>query len=545
MKKKKTRPLAAFFFSSRCRYSSTEGFPDAHWRFPPLGKTRPPNQSNKLIFSIFYYGTLMAIVSKNNRIKSTLMKRTPAIQCIKKNAAGFLLALFLSLPGFAQYNVTEIITDYNGYWKSGAGAINAVKPGNSHNLLAFSFNGNRYSTGVNDAVLTARNQSFIAGDFRALPVTSVSGAVTSNTKIGLGNMYDGVENGAGTVAPSNNIPRYLTDGIKGLDLGTCVANLPAGTMFLPISKIVAAGINDGVPDVVITQTADPSGSADRYEFTDVNGNRVGNYVDIVLTNIAAAGNWTADFYEASKNPMTLAGGFTKTDRPIRLWTSDLAAFGINSSNAASVAYFKIILSGNSDVAFVAYNNNSIHPDQSLLPVKLSGFSGRQVNDQVQLQWETASESNTASFIAEKSSNGTRFTAMETIAAAGNSGTAMHYSCTDKAPIAGRNYYRLRMVDKDGQFAYSAVRVINCTAGTTGSLQLYPNPAKTYIVINHPFAGGNAQLQIINLQGITVVKQNISPGVLQTKINLPVLPAGIYQLVCTNGEINFTGSIIIQ
>lgn len=474
------------------------------------------------------------------------MKRSPVKQKIfKKQALSILLALFFSAPGFAQFNVTEIITDYNGYWKSSATAINAVKPGNSHNLLSFSFNGNRYSTGVNDALLTARGQSFIAGDFRALPVTSVSGAVSSNTKIGLGYKYDGVENGPGAVAPSNSIPRYLTDGIKGLDLGTCVANLPAGTMFLPVSKILTPSINDGIPDVLITQTADPSGSSDRYEFTDINGNRVGNYVDIVLTNIAPVGNWTADFYEASTNPMTLAAGFTKTDRPLRLWTSDLSAFGINSSNASSVAYFKIILSGNSDVAFVSYNNNSINLDQALLPVKLNGFSGKQINDQVQLQWETGAEINSAYFIVEKSSNGNSFTAMENVAAATNTSSTLRYSCTDKSPFAGRNYYRLKMVDQDGRCTYSAVITVNTSTANTYSLQLYPNPAKTFILVNHPSAGNGEYLQIINLQGIVLVQQKPVAASFQTRIDLPVLPAGIYQLVWTNGQSSTGSRLVIQ
>src|ERR1700712_4398209 len=81
--------------------------------------------------------------------------------------------LFAATGSFAQFNVSEIITDYNGYWKSSAISNNAVKPDNSHNLVSFSFNGNRYSTGVNDALLTANGQAFIAGDYRSLPITSL------------------------------------------------------------------------------------------------------------------------------------------------------------------------------------------------------------------------------------------------------------------------------------------------------------------------------------------------------------------------------------
>src|SRR5450432_276718 len=170
-------------------------------------------------------------------MKNSMLENQPL--AVKKKILFFLFLLLVATACFAQYNVTEIITDYSGYWKSSATTLNSVKPDNSHNLVSFSFNGNRYSTGVNDALLVSKGQSFIAGDFRALPVTSLGGAITSNTKIGLGSMYDGNANGASTPAPVNNIPYYLTDGIKGLNLGTCVANLPAGTLNFPVSGVLA------------------------------------------------------------------------------------------------------------------------------------------------------------------------------------------------------------------------------------------------------------------------------------------------------------------
>ena len=464
----------------------------------------------------------------------------------KLNRQGLLAAVSVLLYStvFGQYNVTEIITDYKGYWKSGAAAISNTKPDNRHNLVSFSFNGNRYSTGVNDALLSTRGQTFVAGDFRALPVTAMSGAANSNTKIGLGAMVDGVENGPSAVAPSNSMPQYLTDGIKGLDLGTCVANLPSGTLFFPVSKVLTPSINDGIPDIVITQIADPSNSLDRYEFTDINGNRVGNYVDIQLNNIAPVGNWTADFYDASKTPMTLSGGFTKTDRPLRLWTSDLQAFGINAGNAASIAYFKITMSGNSDVAFVAYNANTINLTLTLLPVTLQNFSGRLVNNQSSLQWETATELNTASFIIERSNDGNHFAPIAQITAAGQTTATTRYAFTDPSTAEGKNYYRLKIMDNDGHYAYSAVVIVSSNRAIAG-LQLYPNPASALVTIQHPFAGNNEMLLLVNAQGMIVQQQRIAAGSFQTTMNLHGEGAGTYQLVWKNNGATISKTLMIQ
>src|SRR5205814_678278 len=101
-------------------------------------------------------------------------------------------------------------------------------------------------------------------------------------------------------------------------------------------------IGDGVPDILVSQIADPSSKYDTYEFTDVNGNRVGNSLNVVLTNITPVGNWVADFFEATGSQV-LTSGFTQTARAIRLWAADLSAFGINASNISSIAYFKITL----------------------------------------------------------------------------------------------------------------------------------------------------------------------------------------------------------
>jgi hypothetical protein len=275
-----------------------------------------------------------------------------------------LVILFVS--GFTgllnAQSVSEIITDYNGYYKTGSASVNPVKPDNSNNLLAFSFNGTRYSTGVNDALLTSHGETFTASSFRALPMDNLTGTPVGNTKIGLGAMADGVFNGAGT-APSRNIGQYLNDGPNGLDLGTAVANLPVGTMFLSVSNLSSSHIGDGVPDILVTQVADPSG-ADHYAFTDINGNMVGNQVDVTLVNITPVGQWVADFYEAT-GATILQPGYTQTQRDIRLWAADLSAFGIDASNIGNIAYFRIVLSGNSDVAFVAYNTTTLAVQQVL------------------------------------------------------------------------------------------------------------------------------------------------------------------------------------
>jgi hypothetical protein len=446
----------------------------------------------------------------------------------------FISMLIAHTSVFAQYSVTEIVTDFSGYWKSGTLSINGTKPNNSHNLLSFTFNNKRYSTGVNDAALTSNGLTYIPADFKALPMQSITGVVNNNTKVGLGELYDGVSNGASNPPPENDIPKYLNDGIKGLDIGTCIANLPAGGMIFPISNMRAASINDGNPDLLITQTADPSVSKlDRYEFVDINGNRVGNAVDIVLVNIAPVGTYTADFYEANSRPMTLLGGYRKTDRAIRLWAADFSSFGINASNIAQIAYFKITLSGESDVAFVAYNDATFDITTTLLPINLLSFTANSRKSAADLAWKTSAEFSSARFVVEASTNGASFVAVDSLKAAGNSSITRSYNRTINNLSNGKWYFRLKMVDADGNFSYSAIQQV-IIGGSSTAASIFPNPATSYTVLRHAAGSGNETVDLYSMTGALVKSQKVQANAIQTTVQLAGLAKGVYQVRYNDG-----------
>ncbi|MBF9223212.1 beta strand repeat-containing protein [Hymenobacter ruricola] len=112
-----------------------------------------------------------------------------------------------------------------------------------------------------------------------------------------------------------------------------------------------------------------------------------------------------------------------------------------------------------------------------LPVTLSAFTATLVDPAaVRLAWATATEKNSASFEVERSLDGERFTAIGTVAAAGSSATAHRYALLDANPPRHQAtlYYRLRLVDLDGTFAYSPVRTVALAA--QAGLALFPNPA---------------------------------------------------------------------
>ena len=67
---------------------------------------------------------------------------------------------------------------------------------------------------------------------------------------------------------------------------------------------------------------------------------------------------------------------------------------------------------------------------------------------------------------------------------------------DEHPVTGNNYYRLKMIDIDGQFKYSDVILIKVTQSeiTDGILNVYPNPTNDKLNIIYQ-AGKEQQLNL--------------------------------------------------
>ncbi|MEO1628784.1 MAG: hypothetical protein AAFV25_26785, partial [Bacteroidota bacterium] len=175
----------------------------------------------------------------------------------------------------------------------------------------------------------------------------------------------------------------------------------------------------------------------------------------------------------------------------------------------------------------------IQVDFAPLPVQLLQFKGQARGCEVALNWTTAEEINFEAFEVERSEDGQKFQAIERVESNGQlTGGAYYY--LDRA-AGSRNYYRLKMIDRDGSFEYSPViyRPSDCQLSTK-KLQVHPNPL--------PKASANCYIRLHNTQKKVVLTLRRATGeVLFTEefpapkgwithsIDLSGLPAGIYFL----------------
>ena len=297
-----------------------------------------------------------------------------------------------SVTDSSTYRVREVYTTWDqnnngtGFWKSSdfVSGDTSTWPNDSHELLGFKMNygGNDiiFSAGVNDNLLetelaslgvdvSATSTEYVSQDFKAYSTNGVSGKPNSNNYIGFADKIDG---STGTIVLNNTVRKtvydVIIDGIKGLDMGTGIANFnnQADIRFYSGNGDIGA-VNDGVPDLLITQIAQPGGS-DVYYYADVDGNVVGRPVKLAFinNNNNRLYQWKVDFYRLDYSsgstfetaiPTTASFG-NGQNRGFRMAAFSLEDFGIDGSSNGDITDIDNInmgAGGSSDMAFMAYN----------------------------------------------------------------------------------------------------------------------------------------------------------------------------------------------
>ncbi|MDR6806963.1 hypothetical protein J2Y45_004155 [Dyadobacter sp. BE34] len=155
-----------------------------------------------------------------------------------------------------------------------------------------------------------------------------------------------------------------------------------------------------------------------------------------------------------------------------------------------------------------------------LPVTLTRFTAVAESKTVLLGWSTTEEANSDRFEIERSQNGKQWRLIASVASQGDSKVLVNYSHVDASPLVGQNFYRLRMVDNDGTFAYSQIRKV-AFAGE-GGVAPYPNPVVDKVLIRQYELV--KQVDIVNASGVKVIS-NQPPSI--TGIDVTKLPQGIY------------------
>ncbi len=170
-----------------------------------------------------------------------------------------------------------------------------------------------------------------------------------------------------------------------------------------------------------------------------------------------------------------------------------------------------------------------------LPLNLLSFNAVRNGAAVMLTWKTTEEKGTAYFDVQRGTNGKDYATVGTVSAAQAAQAVNLYHFNDLNTPSCNLYYRLRMVDADGSFRYSGVKVLNNGQANASGIVIAPNPVAKgqSLTVVADGAAMNGTYRLMNITGQMVQQGAITvaehAGITAT-IATQSLPAGMYLLV---------------
>lgn len=184
-----------------------------------------------------------------------------------------------------------------------------------------------------------------------------------------------------------------------------------------------------------------------------------------------------------------------------------------------------------------------------LPVKLTSFTLKSLEDKkVMLNWATAQEKNSSHFTVEKSMDGKEFSDAGLVFSMGTTDLPQQYSFTDdlRAGQKGIIYYRLKMVDVDGNIQHSPIKTIRIGDEKQNiSLLIYPNPVASELRVTLPAAWIDQKvvIDVYSANGV-LAKRFTTNNASQTEtIDVRSLAPGSYMVKTSAGADSATQQII--
>jgi len=178
---------------------------------------------------------------------------------------------------------------------------------------------------------------------------------------------------------------------------------------------------------------------------------------------------------------------------------------------------------------------------TMLPITLTLFTATIEDGNVRLRWQTASETDNSYFEIQRSVNGVDWEYAGWAEGAGNSTTLKKYTILDQEPLKGVSYYRLKQIDLDGKFSYSAIRSVSFPKEIIPLFNKFtasPNPALNSITIELVGSITDNVIDIYTIQGKSLAKEISIQKIndLSYSIDISKLVRGSY-ILSVNGDNN--------
>lgn len=263
-----------------------------------------------------------------------------------------------------------------------------------------------------------------------------------------------------------------------------------------------------------------------------------------------------DYYNSSTNQYGILGYDIERNSVKAIALNNTVGVPSYNKTDNRLAFASIDVNNNSVINYVTLNSDKISSNgvQSklvdkakwpvyytigsraiVLPLTLVNFNVYRNSKDVSLEWETSGELNVDRFEIEKSATSNLWFTIGSKSANGTL-SSNNYSFIDNQPLNGLNYYRLKMIDKDGNFTYSSIKSV-IFLGNSSRILIAPNPASSQATIFFKTQVAKAEINVYDVQGKLVLTQNAT-NTNQSILKTDKLSSGTYMVnIIADGQVS--------
>ena len=246
---------------------------------------------------------------------------------------------------------------------------------------------------------------------------------------------------------------------------------------------------------------------------------------------------------------TVAGATTRSQLNISKTSQDcagsaVAADGVYIAQSTNAAYGTEHTVDFNNTAFSTFYLNK---GTVALPITLVYFNGAKTNAGNFLNWKVNCTSVSVGFEIERSANGRNFTSIGALNAT-QARCLTPFDFADSKPLAGVNYYRIKITDVDGKVSYTNVVAINNKKSGIELVGLQPTLVYSEAVLYIAAAkAGKLQIAVTDNVGRQIQTRTITvaEGDNKVKLNFGNLAAGVYNLSSINESTKSTIRFVKQ
>jgi hypothetical protein len=280
---------------------------------------------------------------------------------------------------------------------------------------------------------------------------------------------------------------------------------------------------DGLPFNYLNVFSPPINHISRVEYWEINSNTQGSPDENAYVSLSWRGHSRVSATAGIRDSLLVA---QYINRPPYIWDvpggwTTGRAIGPDSLSGYVTSNWPTTTFENSQRRFTL----ATYSKYNSLPLTLIYFTAIGDGNKVRLNWDVANEQDIRTYEVQKSLTATNFTHLSTVTSL--QATESVYTDYDYTPALGWNYYRLKIIDRTGNFTYSPVRAVKFDKGLE-EIKIFPNPATDWLHIQLPSSYvNNVTLQVYGIDGKFI--SSLKPVANSVQLNVSSLPASTYLL----------------